>query len=103
MIPWLRMRRDDVVEFGMQHRLAAADGDDGSAQRRQSIEPPEHFLGWHRRGKIVEFVAVRAGKVAAAHRNDMHQQRVLLVNEAPADARYRHDTSDGAPSHCGEF
>ena len=36
--------RDDLVQIGMQQRLAAADGDDGGAQRRP---------GWSRRWYIV--------------------------------------------------
>ena len=30
--------RDDLVEFGMQQRLAAADGDDGGAQLGQMVD-----------------------------------------------------------------
>ena len=66
---------DDGVQIGMQQRLAAADRDDGGAHcsprrsMRRNISSSGHGLG-----KIVEFVAVGAGQIAAAHGNDMHQQ-----------------------------
>ncbi len=68
--------RDDLVKLRMQQRLAAADRHDRRAHLRQTIDPPEHFgdLDWLR--EIVEFIAIRAGKIASPDRNDVHQQRM---------------------------
>ncbi len=73
---------DDGVQIGMQQRLAAADGDDGGAHRAQQVDAAKHFLGGNGLGKIVEFIAIRAGKIAAARGNDVHQQRMPRGNHA---------------------
>ncbi len=65
------MRAMIGVEVGMQQRFAAADGDDGRAHFAEAVDAPEHFLERHRLGEIVEFVAVGAGEVAAADRDDV--------------------------------
>ena len=64
---------DDEVELRVQQRLPAADGDDGGAERRQAINPPVHLLNRHGRRVIVVLIAVGAGKVAAADRDDVRQ------------------------------
>ena len=80
---------DDFVEIGMEERLASADGDDRGAERAQAIDAGLHFFERHGLGEVVELVAVRAGKVAAAHGDDVRQQRVFgreqrFGNHAPA-------------------
>src|SRR5215470_12417510 len=67
---------DDGVELRMQQRLAAADGDDGGAHRAEPVDPAEHLVERHGFRKIVEFVAVGTGKIAAPDGNDMSQQRM---------------------------
>jgi len=67
---------DDGVELGMQQRLTAADSDDGSAHLAETIDAAKHFLGGDGLREIVEFIAIRAGKIAATNRNDMSEQRV---------------------------
>ena len=68
---------DDVVELRMQQRLAAADGDHGRAQLAQLVHAAEHGLERHRLGEIVVLVAVFAGQIAAAHGDDVRQQRMI--------------------------
>ena len=67
---------DDQVQVGMQQRLAAADGDDAGAQVGQPVEPLVHVVERHGLGMIVVLVAVGAGKIAAAHGNDVRQHRM---------------------------
>ena len=74
MMPLLADAGDDLVEIGMQERLAAADGDDGGAQRAEPVNAAEHFLGGNGIREIVVFVAIGAGEIAAAHGDDMDQQ-----------------------------
>ena len=76
---------DDRVQLRMQQRLAAADGNDRCAHRAQPVDSLEHFLRRHRLRKIVEFVAVRAGQIAAADGNDMHQQRMARGDKSLRD------------------
>ena len=73
--------RDDGVEFGMQQRLAAADGHRRGAHGAQPVNAPEHFLGRHRLREIVKFVAIRAGQIAAPYGNDVDQQRMAGRDE----------------------
>ncbi len=68
---------DDLVEFGMQQGLAAADGDDRRSQFRQLVDTLEHEFSGNGFGKIVVLVAVLASQVAAADGNDMRQQRMI--------------------------
>ena len=79
---------DDVVEFGMHQRLAAGDGDDRGAQRAQLVDAAIHFVDRHGLREVVELVAVGAGKVAAAHGNDVRQQRMVGRGER-ADGHVR--------------
>ena len=51
---------NDVIEFGMQERLAAADRDDRCAQVRELVDPLEHGLDRHGLRKVVVLVAVFA-------------------------------------------
>src|SRR5215468_2996450 len=43
---------DDLVQFGMQQRLAAADSHDGRAQFPQLVYAAEHDIGGHSLGEI---------------------------------------------------
>ena len=73
---------DEAVEIRMQHRLAAAESDDGGAERRELVDPAQHGLGGDRRRHLVVLVAVAAIDVAAANGNDLHEQRVRGVDQA---------------------
>lgn len=68
---------DDVVELGVKQRLATADGDDGGAERTELVDTLVH--GGERNGVagLVELVAVGAGEIAAAHRDDVRQHGVV--------------------------
>jgi signal transduction histidine kinase len=77
--------RHDQVQIGMQQGLAAADGDDGSAQRGQHVEALAHGFERHRFGAIVVFVAVGAGQIAAAHGDDMRQDGMVRGNQSLVD------------------
>jgi hypothetical protein len=78
---------DHLVQLGMQQRLAPADGDHRRSQRSQPVHAPEQLPCGHGRREVVILVAVGAGKIAPAHGDQMHQQRVLLVQQAPPHAR----------------
>jgi len=70
----------------MQQRFAAADGHNGRADFAQAVDPANHFRGFHRLRKIVKFVAVGAGQIAAPDRNDMHKQRMARGDQSMDDA-----------------
>ena len=80
---------DHVVEFGMQQRLAPGNRDHRRPQRAQFVDAAEHFVSRHWLRKIVELVAVGAGQIAAAHRNDVRQQRMIGRGEGA----HRHGSS----------
>ena len=66
--------RDDAVEFRVQQRLTAADGYDRGAHGAQAVDSLEHLIGGNWLRKIIEFVAIRAGEIAATDRDDVHEQ-----------------------------
>jgi hypothetical protein len=78
--------RDEFVELRMQQRLAAADGDHRGAHVREQIDAAFHFVDRHRVREIVEFVAVGAGQIAAADRDDVNEQGMARGEEAPGHA-----------------
>ena len=73
---------DQVVEVGMEHRLAAAEGHHRGAELGQLVDAPDHRVGRHRRRDLVVLVAVAAVDVAAADRDDLDEQRVGGVGQA---------------------
>jgi len=94
---------DDVVEFGVQQRLAAADRDDGRPQLAQLVDAAEHGVQRDWAGDIVEFVAVRAGQIAAAHGDDVGQQRVLGGNNRLGHGAQAAGFADQASHAAAEF
>lgn len=68
---------NDVVEFGMQQRLAAADGDDGRAEGGEAVDATEHLVERDGLREIVVFVAIRAPQIAAPDGNDVREQGML--------------------------
>ena len=44
-MPWRADVADEVVEIGVQHRLAAAEGHDRRAQLGQLVDARQHRLG----------------------------------------------------------
>ena len=68
---------DYFIQLRMQQRLSPADRDDGRSHARQNVQALLHLFQRHRRREIVEFIAVRASQVAAAGRNDVHQEGML--------------------------
>ena len=69
-LPYRDVRRGDIIVF--RYPLDIRE----DYVKRAIGVPHKHFFQGHGLGKIVELVAIGAGQVAAAHRNDMHQQRV---------------------------
>ncbi len=76
---------DNLIEFRMQQRLAAADRNHRRPQRSQLVHSLKHHFGGHGLRKIVVFVAVLAGQVAAPYGNDMRQQRMVRRSERARD------------------
>lgn len=76
---------DDLVQLRMEHGLAAADGDDGGAERRQPVNPFEHIRQRDRRGEVVVLVAVGAGQIAPADGDNVGQDRVPLAQQTFGD------------------
>ena len=68
---------DQIIEFGVQQRLAPAKGDDRCAQSRQLVNAGLHHIHGNRLGEIVVLVAIGTGEIAAANRNDMRQDGVV--------------------------
>jgi hypothetical protein len=60
MAPVFAHPSDDLIEFGMEQRLAAALRDDGGPEFAELIDPPEHLGKRHGLGDVVVLVAVRA-------------------------------------------
>ncbi len=74
--PVLRILRDDLVQIRVQQRFAAGDRDDGGAEASQVVDASQHLVERHGIRKVVVFVAVGAGEVAAAHRHNVRHIRV---------------------------
>ena len=72
---------------------------DRRAHLRQAVDPPQHFGGVHRLREIIEFIAVRAGQIAAPDRNDVHQQRMPRRNQSLHHAaHFAHTRAPGPQS-----
>ncbi len=76
---------DDLVDLWMHQRLAAADGDDGSAHAGQDVQSAFHLFQRDGLGKIIKFVAIGAGQVAAPVGDNVHQDGVLGGNQGLAN------------------
>ena len=72
---------DDLVEFGVQQGFAAADGNDGGAEGGQVVEPLIHDVERHRFREVVVLVAIGTRKVAAAHGDDVRQNRMVAIGQ----------------------
>ena len=66
---------------GMQHRLAAAESDTANSEIRKKVRPTTQVVNWNRSRKVVVLVAIGAGNVAAACRNEVGEDRVILIRE----------------------
>src|ERR1700693_5988137 len=83
----------------MQQRLTTADGNDRCAHRTKPVDSREHLIRRNRVRKIIEFIAIRAGEIAAANWNDVHQQGMLCGSESLGDhAPLAHLSMDGEQS-----
>ena len=77
IIPCDRMRADQRVEIGVEHRLPPAEGDDRGAQVGELVDPRQHQVQRDRLRHLVVLVAVAAVDVAAADRHDVDEQRMV--------------------------
>src|ERR1700733_9198411 len=95
---------DEVIQFGMEKRLAAADGDYGCSEFAQLVDPLEHGSERNRWGKIVIFIAIFARQIAAPHRNDVRKQRMIGRDQRFSDfsraAQIAMKTSQSAAQRC---
>jgi len=68
---------DDLVERGVQQRLATAEGDDVRSQSRKVVNA--RFHGVHRDGfgEIVELVAVLTRQITTANGNDVRHDGMV--------------------------
>src|SRR5262245_37650984 len=81
----------------MKERLAAAERDDASAELGELVDPSKELVGQNRFGVVVELVAVRAGEVAAANRNDVRRDGPCRVTEGLREhARLAESPSEAA-------
>jgi hypothetical protein len=72
---------NDLVEIGMQQRLASAQRHDTGPEIDQAIDPAQHVHGRNRRRAIVVLVAIRARKIAATDRDEMCRDRPVAEAE----------------------
>ena len=90
------MARDDIVEIGVQQRLAAGERQDAGAQVGQLVDPGDHHLGRDGLREIVVFVAVGAGQIAAADGNNVRHDGM-----ARGGCPLNHDASFAKPTRQG--
>src|SRR6185437_7584819 len=62
---------NNVVKLSMEQSLAAADGNESCAERRQLVNAVVHLFERYGLRDIVVFIAVGTGEIAAAHGNDV--------------------------------
>ena len=75
--------RDEGVEVRVEHRLAAAEGDDRRARGSASLSIRAIISSSrHRLRDLVVLVAVAAVDVAAADRHDVHEQGMVGARRA---------------------
>ena len=65
----------------MGQRLAAGDADHGRAQAAQVVDAPDHLVERHGFRDFVVLVAVGAGEIAEARRDDLRQHRMAGIGE----------------------
>ena len=81
----------------MEHRLSAAERDDGGPQPGQVIDPCQHRLQRDRGRHLVVLVAVAAVDVATANRDEMDQERMSGVAQAACELADRSQRTAGLP------
>ena len=81
----------------MQHRLAAAEGDDRRAKVRELVDARQHLVERHRLGDLVVLVAVAAVDVAAADRHEVDEQRMIGMRQAARELPHRPHRPAGPP------
>ena len=75
-MPFLRMRAMIASRSGCSSGSPPLMVTTAVPKFAEAVDAAQHFSGVHRLREIVEFVAIRAGQIAAADRNDVHQQRM---------------------------
>jgi hypothetical protein len=69
----------------MHHRLAAGDRDDGRSEVGQFIQPLFNDIDVDRLLRVIVFVAIATGEIAAPHRNQMGQNGMLRGQQRATD------------------
>ncbi len=93
--------RDDRIEFGMQQRFAAGDGNDAGAETRQMVDAAQHLRQWDRVRDLVELIAIGAGEVAATHGHNMRHIGMAGRGQGMADRGQLADSSGGCLRAAG--
>ena len=78
MTPRVRMRPYDVVEIGVQERLASAERDDAGAKFRQPVHAAKNLIGTDGRRVVVELIAIGASQITAAYGDEVGGDRPIL-------------------------
>src|SRR5215510_10938582 len=68
---------DQGFQFGVKKRLAAAEGDGQRSERGEPVNATRHLFNRHWLGRLVVFVAIGAGEIAAANGDDLRQYRAI--------------------------
>ena len=98
----------DVVELGVQERLAPAERDDAGAKFRQPVHAAKDLIGTNGRRMVVELIAVGASQVTAAYRDEVGGDRPILEPKgfdehaglAERPLRFQNATPDRHHCHC---
>jgi hypothetical protein len=76
---------NEVIQLWMHERFTSADHKDGEPQIREMVNPLLHHNFRHRRGKVIEFIAICAGKIASAHGDYMSEDGMPCRGESTTD------------------
>ena len=98
---------DQVIEFGMQQRLAAADGDDGGAEIGQLVDAPKHFgtgTGFEKSSYSLQYVQERlqrrVGTIWASTGWSVERMPLASISHSRGLRRRSAQSSSEAGSEC---
>src|SRR5262245_8216879 len=76
---------DEIVQIGVEHRLADAERDHRRAELGELVDAAAHDVACDWRRDLVVLVAVSAVDVAATNGYDLYEQRMRRVAQAAHD------------------